>query len=246
MISEGLHVNDLDGVLLPVMSIDEYHGKIDDSSIVVSFFLTDPNAADDLSSFVESGPYSILDADVSKSINDDGYYQVFIEMERISHFYYDLHDITKDIDSLIDGQEWSFMSPETKGEAIPFNKPNVKKFVNYKPSEETKTKSEETMDEAVMEFLSDTDAQNVKLDNGNIVIEGKYSSVASKFVTLSDMKLLCHILDLNHKPINESAEYQSKVKSLSNILGSNVIVESAGKFIIVSSSSNPSRVLLLK
>src|SRR5690606_8686928 len=129
---------------------------------------------------------------------------------------------------------------------IPFNKQNIKKFVNYKPSEETKSKSEETMDEAVMEFLSDTDAQTVKLDNGNIVIEGKYSSVASKFVTLSDMKLLCHILDLNHKPINESAEYQTKVKSLSNILGANVIVESAGKFIIVSSSSNPSRVLLLK
>lgn len=245
MITEGLHEDDLDGVLLPVISIDEYHGKIDDLSMVISFFLTDPNAAADLSSFIESGPYSIMDSDVSKSINEDGYYQVFVEMERISHFFYDLQDIIKDLDSLVDNQKWLFMSPDTKGEAVPFTKENVKKYVQYKPSEDAKSEHEQTMDEEVMEFLSNSDAQNVTLGNGQLVVEGKFASVTNKFVTFSDIKLINHILDLNHKPINESIE-NSVVRKLSAILGPECLVESAGQFIVVSSLVSPSKVLLLK
>ena len=246
MISEGLHEDDFGGVLIPVISIDEYHGKIDDASMVIAFFLTDPNAANDLSSFIESGPYSIMDSDVAKSINEDGYYQVFVEMERISHFYYDLQDIIKDLDSLIDGQTWLFMSPDTKGNAVPFNKENIKKYVQYKPSESSKPEPEESMDEAVMEFLSHTNAHDVKLGYGKLMIEGKYSSVTSNFVTLSDMKLLDHILDLTHKPINESLESKTIVRKLSDILGPDCLVESAGPFIVISSLSHPSKVLLLK
>jgi hypothetical protein len=246
MISEGLHEDDLDGVLIPVISIDEYHGKIDDLSMVISFFLTDPNAANDLSSFIESGPYNIMDSDVSKSINEDGYYQVFVEMERISHFFYDLQDIVNDLKSLIGNQKWLFMSPKTKGNAIPFTKENIKRYVQYKPSEEAKTEHEQTMDEEVMEFLSHTDVKNVKLGNGKLMIEGKHSSATTGFVTFSDMKLLCHILDLHHKPINESTETKMAVKKLSEILGPDCLVETAGQFILVSSSIYPSKVLLLK
>lgn len=246
MISEGLHEDDLDGVLLPVISIDEYHGKIDDLSMVVSFFLTDPNAAADLSSFIESGPYSIMDSDVAKSINEDGYYQVFVEMERISHFFYDLQDIVNDLNSLVGSQKWQFMSPATKGNAVPFNKENIKKYVSYKPSEEAKSEHEQSMDDEVMEFLSHTDVQDAKLGNGKLVVEGKIGSSVNNFVTFSDLKLLCHILDLDQKPKNESIELVKSVQLLSEILGPECLVESAGQFIVVSSSHYPSKVLLLK
>ena len=246
MISEGLHEDDLDGVLIPVISIDEYHGKIDDLSMVISFFLTDPNAAADLSSFIESGPYSIMDSDVSKSINEGGYYQVFVEMERIAHFFYDLQDIIEDLDSLIGNQTWQFMSPATKGAAVPFNKENIKKYVNYKPSEEAKSEHEQSMDEEVMEFLSHTDAKDVKLGSGKLVVEGASAKSVNQFVTFSDLKLLCHILDLDQKPKNESVETMKSIQKLTEILGPECIVESAGNFIVVSSALYPSKVLLLK
>ena len=102
------------------------------------------------------------------------------------------------------------------------------------------------MDEEVMEFLSHTDVTNVKLGNGQLMIEGKNSTATTGFVTFSDMKLLCHILDLHHKPISESVETKMAVKNLSDILGPDCVVETAGQFIIVSSLNYPSKALLLK
>lgn len=249
MISEGLHENDLDGVLIPVISIDEYHGKIDDESIVISFFLTDPNAALDLSSFIESGPFDILDTDVSKSINEDGYYQVFIEMERTADFYDQLKDILDSIESLTKEPNWSFMSPRTKGDAVPFTKDRLKHYLFYKPIEKDKDQNDseaDSMAEAVLEFLSNSNAKNVKLINNELMIEGRYAFADNKFVTFSDASLIHHILGLSSKEPNKSPTIVESVKKLSGILGSEWLVESAGQFILVSSDYSPNKILLLK
>lgn len=250
MISEGLQVNDLDGVLIPVISIDEYHGKIDDKSIVVSFFLTDPDAAIDLSSFIESGPYDILDTDVSKSINEDGYYQVFIEMERTDHFYYDLKDILDSLDSLSGNLKWTFMAPRSKGDAVPFTEDEIKHKLFYKtiekPNKDGTSEKSESMEEAVMEFLSHSNASDVRLYESEIVIQNNNLVTENKFVTFSDEGLLNHILGLSVKKNTQNPIIAENVKKLSAILGSDWLVETAGQFILVSSSYSPNKILLLK
>lgn len=245
-LSEGLHEDDLDGVVIPVMSIDEYFGKIDDNSIVVSFFLSDPNAALDLSSFIESGPFELLDSDVSKSINEDGYYQVFVEMDRTDEFYKNLKDIVDALSSLTDIKNWSFMSPRTKGESIEFTPNNVKDkvFVSQTSSAPTGTDQEQSMEEALLDHLSHSDATNVKLYDKTIVIEGRNGSCNNEFVTFSDTSLLYHILSLNSKSPNH--KLTESIHKLENALGPNWSVESAGQFILLSEKSSPSKTILLK
>lgn len=249
MLSEGLHENDLDGVIIPVISIDEYHGKIDDSSIVISFFLTDPNAALDLSSFIESGPFEILDSDVSKAINEDGYYQVFIEMERTDDFFNELKEILMSVNDLSHDLEWSFMTPRTKGEDIPFDEDQLKQYLFYKPAEPTaepEDEKTESMTEAVMDFLSNSNAHNVKIIDDSIIFENQYLSSYNKFVTFSDSSLINHILNLSAKKSNVTPSITENMKKLSSILGNEWLIESAGQFILISSDYSPNKILLLK
>ena len=79
---ESLFSGDLNGLILPLVSINEYSAKIDEKAVVVAFFSDNPDAADDLSVFIEkSAIEEILDSEVSSAPDEDGQYLIFIEIE---------------------------------------------------------------------------------------------------------------------------------------------------------------------
>ena len=80
----GLHANDLIDLVEPVFEIDSYQSKMgtDGNIIVLSFTVLEKNAADDLVKFVESGYQFVLDADATTGEQSDGFYRVYVEMER--------------------------------------------------------------------------------------------------------------------------------------------------------------------
>jgi hypothetical protein len=80
----SLRPNDLEGLVRKEISIDEYQSKLgeDRSVVVVAIPVKEESAAHDLGDFIERGPFSIWDVDVSPAPDADGYYYVFIEIER--------------------------------------------------------------------------------------------------------------------------------------------------------------------
>lgn len=80
----GLRANDLIDLVDPVFEIDSYQSKMGNDSdiIVLSFTVLEKNAADDLVKFVESGYNFVLDADATTGEQSDGYFRVYVEMER--------------------------------------------------------------------------------------------------------------------------------------------------------------------
>ena len=250
IISEGLHEDDLDGVLIPVVSVDEYLGKIDDNSIVVSFFLTDPDASVELSSFIESGPFEILDSDISQSINEDGYYQVFVEMERTREFYDNLRTILDAVNSLTKDHDWKFMTPRTKGDAFELTPKALDQYLTHSGpvSQEPSPEKEKHDDvaEAIMEYLSNSNATNVKIAGQALIFENHRLHAAHELVTLSDTCLIYHVLDLHNKTPNNDSRIVEAVENISRILGENWDIDAVGKFIVVSNKQNPYKTLLLK
>ena len=109
-IYEGLRTNDLENLLIPLISIDEYESKLDDDAIVVGFYVSDKEPADDLNRFIQKSPQFIYDADVSPAPTQDGYFVCFVEFERNEKFYDSLMDILKDLTNLvnIEPDQWSF------------------------------------------------------------------------------------------------------------------------------------------
>jgi hypothetical protein len=80
----GLHANDLVDLVQPIFEIDSYQSKMgsDGDIAVVSFTVLEKGAADDLVQFIESGYNFVLDADATTGEQSDGYYRVYVEIER--------------------------------------------------------------------------------------------------------------------------------------------------------------------
>lgn len=109
-LDEGLRPGDLEHLILPSISIDEFEPKSGqpDNVVVVGFFAQDQEPANDLATFIERGSHKILDTEVSPAPDEEGRYLVFVEMNRDSEMFYNTTKIVKDISKLVNVDEWEF------------------------------------------------------------------------------------------------------------------------------------------
>ncbi len=109
-LKEGMRQKDLDDLVLPLLSIDEYVSKIGDDKevIVVAFFVEDEDPAKDLSRFIDRSVTDILDTDVSPAPNEEGYFLVFLEAKRDKKFVKMLLQVLDEIKNLVNLDKWTF------------------------------------------------------------------------------------------------------------------------------------------
>ena len=120
IINEGLDYHDLEGIVVPVVSVDEYSAKMgrDSEIITLAFTVKNKKAGEDLSDWFERGYDFVLDAQVSDGELTTGTYLVFVEMnrrtsvpERIVTLLDDLETLTdiplKDWTVVVDDEEYS-------------------------------------------------------------------------------------------------------------------------------------------
>lgn len=106
IISEGMWANDLEDLLQPVVSIDEYQSKIDDSAIAIGFYARDRDAADDLNRFIQKSSIPIIDSDVSPAPDQRGFYIVFAELAGNDRFAENLVNLCEEVGLLGAVTEW--------------------------------------------------------------------------------------------------------------------------------------------
>ena len=115
-VNEGLKAGDLDGVISPRFSVDQFKSKMgEDKNITVVTFTAEGLApAKDLERFAETGYKEILDADATPGTMEDGKHKVFVEFARtenvakhISNFLEDLKKLTN-----IDAFEFTYHKTE--------------------------------------------------------------------------------------------------------------------------------------
>jgi hypothetical protein len=84
-LTEGLKRNELKDMVSDVFTVDRYTSKMgeDRDILVLAFRVKEKYPAQDLMEFLEKGYTYILDADMSTGEENDGQYQVFVEIERI-------------------------------------------------------------------------------------------------------------------------------------------------------------------
>lgn len=107
---ETLFPNDLDGLVLDTISIDEFYPKVDDTAMVLAFFVTDEYPAQDLSRFIEFGPVEVLDVEVSPSPDENGNYLVFVEMDKTTPEQQaeKITNILKNVAYLVNVRKWNY------------------------------------------------------------------------------------------------------------------------------------------
>ena len=140
-ITEGLRKGDLNHLILPLISVDEFSSKIDDRTvIVVAFYSFEEDPAHDLSNFIERSPQNILDTDVSPAPTKEGYYVTFVEIKRDQEFVRKLVNIVQEVSQLTDVKQWQFTSQKLdKGKVVALTVDNLKKYVDLKPKPKPQT-----------------------------------------------------------------------------------------------------------
>ena len=170
-LEEGLQKGDLEGMVLPMLSIDEFQSKIDDRTvIVVAFYSFEEDPAHDLSNFIERSPTQVLDTDVSPAPSKEGYYLTFVEIKRNPQFPQNLINILMEVSRLTSINNWQFTSHLLpKGKVLPINNENLGKYVNLKPkAADLKGK--------LQEFFQHSSLSDFDLDDGDLTLSRPYGS----------------------------------------------------------------------
>jgi hypothetical protein len=119
LLNEGLDYHDLEGIVTPRVTIDEYAAQMgkDSEIVTLAFIVKNKQAGEDLSDWFERGYDFVLDAQVSDGELTSGTYLVFVEMnrrttvpERIITLLDDLETLTdiplKDWTVVVDDEEY--------------------------------------------------------------------------------------------------------------------------------------------
>lgn len=106
----SLRANDLRNLVKKVFEIDSYKSKIgnDEETVVICFSVVHEDPANDLEHFIEMGYDFVLDADVSPGESDDGYYKVFVELERNNKVAGQIREILDGLEKLTGIEDWRF------------------------------------------------------------------------------------------------------------------------------------------
>lgn len=119
ILNEGLDYHDLEGIVTPRVTVDEYAAQMgkDSEIVTLAFIVKNKQAGEDLSDWFERGYDFVLDAQVSDGELSSGTYLVFVEMnrrttvpERIITLLDDLKTLTdiplKDWTVIVDDEEY--------------------------------------------------------------------------------------------------------------------------------------------
>lgn len=102
LIYEGLDFNDMEGQVIPLVTVDEYAAKMgkDSDIVTVSFIVKSEAAGNDLVDWFERGYDWVLDASVSEGEVETGKWLVFVEMNRRSTVPSRIIELIKDLKTL--------------------------------------------------------------------------------------------------------------------------------------------------
>lgn len=106
MLNEGLDYKCFKGKIKPTLHIDEFSSKMgeDDEICVLSFYISDRNAAKDLVNWFEKGYDFVMDSDMSPGEIKPNRYLVYVEIKRRTNLPYHIADMLDDLNTLT---EWN-------------------------------------------------------------------------------------------------------------------------------------------
>jgi hypothetical protein len=233
----SLKTGDLRYCVDDIFEVDSYQSKMgmDDKIVVLSFRVKPTQAAEDLVNFIEKGYDFVLDADKTSGEQSDGYYRVFVEMERSRHVGQQITEILDGIKKLADVNEFKFRYYKNF-RSQPADQATLENIVP-KDGNEYSIRKNETAMENYKNFFANSYVDEVIMEGDHIVFSKKYAEpLRFKFVdfgiTVDKLQDLKEGYNLNKFP---EILYLSKYMGDYNIsiYGNKYIFENDNKCVIL-------------
>lgn len=187
-LNEGLHANDLDGMVASKFSVDTYKSKMgDDKDVcVLGFSAKDRAPANDMMEFIERGYSFVLDSDISSGEDDAGRYVVFVEITRDENLAKNIMTLIDGLKRLVGDNKWEFKFYR-HASYVPASLDSLSIIPNSPKTYEEKMNQHKM--EGVRHFFNKTLMDSLVLDGDIITINKPYGSTI-KLQMVSDTELL--------------------------------------------------------
>jgi hypothetical protein len=229
-LTEGLRSGDLKDYVSEVFTVDRFKSKMgeDGDVVVLGFKVREKNPAIDMMEFIEKGYGFILDADMSAGEENDGQYQVFVEIERTPELKTQLKELLGGIGQLCSCREWKFRY-QSAPHSVEFNEENITENIPL-TKEEYEHKILEIKTADIKEFF-DQGSTDVALESDNTLTFSKpYSGdVNATFISIGDYE---DVKNTVPGPLSLDESSQSQVLFLNKYIGNYDINKIGNKFLI--------------
>ena len=163
-LTEGMREGDLADLVLPLVSVDEYNSKVDETeAMVFGFYVHDEAAAADLNRFLQKSAAPILDTDVSPAPDQHGYFMVFVELNKDARLAENVADILAEIKSLVDIDAWQ-MRVRDLNDLIPFSTKNLMAAL--------KKSAKHVTEQAILDYLQPSALDVAMIDEDLLILQG--------------------------------------------------------------------------
>jgi hypothetical protein len=229
-LNEGLRSGDLEHYVSETFTVDRYKSKMgeDGDVVVLGFKVREKYPAIDLMEFIEKGYDFILDADMSSGEENDGQYQVFVEIERTPNLAEQLTELLGGVGQLCNCRGWRFRY-QSSPSSVEFNEDAITKHIPM-TSEDYERKVLSIKEDDVKGFF-DQGATDVTLDeDNNITFSKPYAGdVTAKFLAIGNYNDVKETVP-GKLSLDESS--QSQMFFLAKYIGNYEINKIGNKFLI--------------
>ena len=229
-LTEGLRSGDLKNYVSEVFTVDQYRSKMGEDSdvIVLGFRVREKNPAVDMMEFIERGYDFILDADMSAGEENDGQYQVFVEIQRTPELKSQLKELLSGVGQLCSCYEWRFRYQKAPN-SLEFNEKNITEAIPL-TKEDYERKIIEIKESDIKEFF-DQGSVEVALESDNqLIFSRPYAGdIETKFIAIGDYEDVKHTVP---GPLSLDESSQSQMFFLAKYMGNYEINKIGNKFLI--------------
>lgn len=230
-LNEGLRPNDLKDYVSEYFTIDRFRSKMgeDKDIVVLGFRVKEKYPAIDLMEFIEKGYQFVLDADMSAGEENDGQYQVFVEIERTPDLPLQMRKLLGGVSQLTDNYQWKFRYQKSNG-AVPFSEEKIVEHVPLSAAEYD-NKILEIKNKDVNKFFNQGSLDGVMVEaDGSMTFKKPYfGDLNMKLVSMGRYDDLKQTLP---GAISLDENSQSQVYFLQKYLGNYEINKIGDKFLI--------------
>ena len=195
-----LREGDLQNTVLKKVSIDEFEPKTGKSEnvMVLGFHVNDQHPGKDLYKYLNNSIHEIRDVEVSPNPNEDGFYMVFLEIDRKEGVLDVVKDIVKEVENLSGKLKWNISTPLaeelidlTDDRLANYIQQNEGQFLSKQEFDQIQVEAQQVEEEKrleeeaqsntgkILEFLQDSNLLEAGINDGDTVIVKKASNVDS-------------------------------------------------------------------
>ena len=196
----GLREGDLKDTVLSKISIDEFEPKTGESKdvIVIGYQVTESGVGTDLYNFINSGITEYRDVEVSPNPNPEGYYMVFVEIDRNQQAMENILNLTSDITNIAGELDWKgkthLMDDYAPLASEQFSQHLIEDPENYKTRDEYEeaqmTAATEQKNAGIMEFLQASTLDNVEIAENIITMTKGTNNAQLEIVGFGDKEIM--------------------------------------------------------